>query len=179
MDYKYETLISRVIENVRGHHMTLKINKFQCGYEMNISRNWSHSFKVYILLLLILSSIGLTNFTLQIYNISYFIVLLAAFAFIFHKLTSILKSENLLVVKNVGYQIEVNYLFGKKRTFISWPSVESIFINEVISMQRVLFMLTIKTWLEEEKKHKLFPLFQMTSPRLRDIKDVYRLLKLL
>lgn len=44
--------------------------------------------------------------------------------------------ESLLVVKNIGLQIDVKYVVGNKFIFIPNDTVKDLFINEVISRVR-------------------------------------------
>ncbi|GLV33267.1 hypothetical protein CBL_08435 [Carabus blaptoides fortunei] len=54
------------------------------------------------------------------------------------------KRERLLIIKSLGLQYSIIYHLGSKRTqFVPWDIIQKVLINEVITMHRVLYFLTI------------------------------------
>lgn len=54
-------------------------------------------------------------------------------------------SESLLVVKSLGYQVEVQYAGFRTVRFIPWEHVKYIFINEVISKVSLVIAFWMQT----------------------------------
>jgi len=92
------------------------------------------------------------------------------------KFTSLLTySESLLIVKNVGIEITTVFASGRKATkFIAWERISGTVINEVITMQQVLFYLAILLHGGVEEKVEIMPLFQHIMPRLECLKTIYQ-----
>ncbi|KAK3896140.1 hypothetical protein Pcinc_000189 [Petrolisthes cinctipes] len=84
-------------------------------------------------------------------------------------------SETLLVVAGLGIQTTATFYIGKQHTrFIPWGNIVDIVIAETITMQRVLFYMTL---LVREQTNmpgqKLIPLFLNTWPRLACLQHIY------
>ncbi|KAG7202559.1 hypothetical protein KM043_009755 [Ampulex compressa] len=92
-------------------------------------------------------------------------------------ITSVNK-DTLLVVKSVGIYIEGNRTFHgfDSREFLAWDTVEEIFINEVITGQKVLYYLTfiVKETIGGKDTIRLIPLFQDLIPERKCLKNIYK-----
>ncbi|XP_018322470.1 phosphatidylinositol N-acetylglucosaminyltransferase subunit H [Agrilus planipennis] len=85
------------------------------------------------------------------------------------------QKETLLVIKSLGIQLESHSMLRTSTLFIPWVDVKDVVINEVISMQRVLYMLIIitKTPIKSIKGKQIIPLFYEFSPRLACLEFIY------
>ncbi|GJQ65922.1 hypothetical protein Trydic_g4022 [Trypoxylus dichotomus] len=99
-----------------------------------------------------------------------FYMVTSCFAF---KIFSTVQYESILFVPKLGCQINVKYAMGYSTKFIPQHIIGGILVNEVFSMQRVLFVLTILIK-EHNKNTRLIPLFTGTKPRLNCIETIYR-----
>ncbi|CAH1116526.1 unnamed protein product [Phaedon cochleariae] len=73
--------------------------------------------------------------------------------------------ETVVIIKGLGVQIETKYVLGSKSNFIPQEEVQTVFINEVIYRNRVLFMLTFLIT-NGNTKEILIPLFVESLPHL-------------
>ncbi|XP_034834254.1 phosphatidylinositol N-acetylglucosaminyltransferase subunit H-like [Maniola hyperantus] len=101
---------------------------------------------------------------------------------VFFWITHSVQSESLLVIPTVGVQSSVKYVFGREDNFVPWSSIEDVIINEVIKLNRVLYILTllVKTGSSTNNETstnnesiKLIPLFKYTKPRLVMLETIY------
>ncbi|XP_045776685.1 uncharacterized protein LOC123875070 [Maniola jurtina] len=103
---------------------------------------------------------------------------------VFFWITHSVQSESLLVIPTVGVQSSVKYVFGREDNFVPWSNIEDVIINEVIKLNRVLYILTllVKTGSStnnatftstSNESIKLIPLFKYTKPRLVMLETIY------
>merc|ERR1712004_256215 len=101
------------------------------------------------------------------------ILLILAIAYRLHNKV---KQESLLVMASLGIQLTTKFASGRTvETFYQVHQVSDIVINEAITMQRVMFYLTIL--LRDSQTGdigKLIPLFQQTWPSVRCLTHMYR-----
>ncbi|XP_044730711.1 phosphatidylinositol N-acetylglucosaminyltransferase subunit H-like isoform X2 [Chrysoperla carnea] len=84
------------------------------------------------------------------------------------------KSENLLIIESVGMQITEAYPLGRTSSrFIPWHVIKDVFINEVIQLQRVIFILSILTE-NTSSNIGIIPVFTNTKPPLACLEIIYK-----
>ncbi|CAL7949995.1 unnamed protein product [Xylocopa violacea] len=129
---------------------------------------------VTVTLLLLLVTLVLWK-TLNIL-IPFIICILALVLQFIYFITSVTK-DTLTVVEFVGIYTEAKRVFYglSSSEFIPWYTVVDIFINEVITGQKVLYYLTIvvRESLDGKDSVKLIPLFQNLTPERKCLEYMY------
>ncbi|KAK4885056.1 hypothetical protein RN001_001327 [Aquatica leii] len=82
--------------------------------------------------------------------------------------------ERLIVAEKLGFQVEIHYNYGCIVKYIAWEQIKSILINEVISKQRVIFMLALLVRNTVEDDDSIIPLFTNVMPRLECLETIYQ-----
>lgn len=95
-------------------------------------------------------------------------------------ITTSIDFDTLLVVESVGVQISSKKIFSgfNSSQFLPWTTVEDVFVNEVITGQRVLYFLTfvVKEFVNGEERTRLVPLFRELKPSRECLEYMYRVL---
>ncbi|KAK9687402.1 GPI-GlcNAc transferase complex, PIG-H component [Popillia japonica] len=160
--------IESIYENIKGHTLQLKMSKFGNVTDVTIRKQIKYSLYSQCCLLLLILLTNIFAFAFNIVTLNYFLILLLVTSFFAYKIFSIIQ---------YGCQITVKYSLGYSTKFIPQHSIGGVFINEVFSMQRVLFVLSILIKEHNTNKH-LIPLFTGTKPRLNCIEVIYRELQM-
>lgn len=129
----------------------------------------------------VVSSISLVCVTLLLWItfdsiIPFLISTLSLILYFKNYLTSTNK-DILLIVPSIGIHITVEKRFSgfNLYTFLPWDTVEDLFINEVITRQRVLYYLTfiVKESVNGRNQIKLVPLFENLLPERKCLEYIY------
>ncbi|KAK9687401.1 GPI-GlcNAc transferase complex, PIG-H component [Popillia japonica] len=155
--------IESIYENIKGHTLQLKMSKFGNVTDVTIRKQIKYSLYSQCCLLLLILLTNIFAFAFNIVTLNYFLILLLVTSFFAYKIFSIIQY--------------VKYSLGYSTKFIPQHSIGGVFINEVFSMQRVLFVLSILIKEHNTNKH-LIPLFTGTKPRLNCIEVIYRELQM-
>ncbi|XP_026462137.1 phosphatidylinositol N-acetylglucosaminyltransferase subunit H-like isoform X1 [Ctenocephalides felis] len=113
------------------------------------------------------------------YNLTYYIGALAVIilAYFYNRFTRI-KSESILLVRNIGLQSTVSYYGGyESSNFIPWSCIQDVVINEVMHFQQILYILVVLTHDYKRSGKGVVPLFQNTQPKLKKLEEMYQSIK--
>lgn len=118
--------------------------------------------------------VSITSYLCKFYTMSFFVQLFIliclglAVAILIH---CKVQKESLLVISSVGLQITTTFVSGRNVCcFVGNSKISGVVINEVITMQCVLYYLTLLT---RSPKQSMVPLFQCTMPRLEYLRKIY------
>ncbi|KAJ8953035.1 hypothetical protein NQ314_007409 [Rhamnusium bicolor] len=166
----YKTITGENIKlNLEKNEKILKITIFNSSYPSTYRRG---------VILLVISVLNLLCLILNIFSVKIITGIFITLSIVLYNLYATVKEENLVVVKDLGFQLTTKYLLGVKIIFIPKEQVQKIFINEVIFRHKVIYLLSLLTK-EMHINDQLVPLFFDTLPRLACIKLIYKNLKTL
>ncbi|KAB0790584.1 hypothetical protein PPYR_02923 [Photinus pyralis] len=167
------TYVSRS-KNIQGREIILHITQHDKITEITVkyaSTNFIHR------QLVTLSASALFIHILMVFqfiNLTVFINILCLLIFYGYILLTSVHFEKVIIVENLGYQFEEHYNYGRSVRFVSWDNVKSVFINEVLSKQRVLYILAVLVSDDTKTVNNIIPLFKKIMPRLQCLEFIYR-----
>ncbi|KAF2879943.1 hypothetical protein ILUMI_26231 [Ignelater luminosus] len=161
--------------NLSGNSILLKITEHDNkALEIIVNYVTENSLHRKWILLLLVIFLNVYSLMYEILSTNYCVVIYVIVLFIIYNIVFTVRQERVLIVEPVGYQIEVHYVFGKSTNFIAWENIKSVFINEVVSKQRVIFIITILTKDTAKDASAIIPLFTRTMPRLTCLEAIYQ-----
>ncbi|XP_071054137.1 phosphatidylinositol N-acetylglucosaminyltransferase subunit H-like [Onthophagus taurus] len=159
-------------EDIYGKYLKLSIIKHSNSTEVTIKKIKNYNLRSKCLILFLIIFVGFFGVLFELYSIKYFVFLVLIIILVTWKIFHVVKSEKLLYVPQLGCQITQKYKFGFSSAFIPAKSIQGLFINEVFSKHRVLFVLSILV--KDENKDTIIPLFTGTKPRLKCLEIIYQ-----
>lgn len=161
-------------KNIQGRDIILQITKYDKTMEITVK--YASSKFVYLQLITLgVSTLFIHILTVfKIINLTIFINIFCLLILYSYILLSSVMFERLIIIENLGYQIEVHYNYGKSVNFVSWDDIETVFINEVLSRQRVLFIIALLVKVDTKTVNNIIPLFRNIMPRLQCLESIYQ-----
>ncbi|KAJ8960328.1 hypothetical protein NQ318_004062 [Aromia moschata] len=161
---------------IYGENIKLLLEKRERIINVTIVKSTYFSVYKRCLILLIVAILNLLSLILHILNVHIITGIFILALLELYRLCVIIKEENVVVVKNLGFHLTARYVIGIKSIFIPWEQVQTVFINEVIFRQKVIYVLSLLTK-DVDANEKLVPVFFDTLPRLECLKMIYKSLK--
>ncbi|VEN57849.1 unnamed protein product [Callosobruchus maculatus] len=128
---------STTFESINGNKLQLYLEKKDAVVKIRLSNTgYDAWFRKSILLL----GIALLNLFCLLYEIISKKIIVAMFfgaLYTFFRLFYIVREESLIIVSDLGMQLETMYLLNKNTKFIPFERVQRIFINEVILREQL------------------------------------------
>lgn len=159
--------------NLSGKIIEIFIKKQNALLEVTMKASYKTRLKyLFIIALFIISLILLLiNNTNNLFCYSS----IAALTILIYVLSGAIIEEKIINIECLGIQLVTKYVFGQKSTFIPFEKIQDVFINEVITKQKIIHILTVKAK-DSASKEVLIPLFTGSEPRLMCLEIIYKIL---
>ncbi|KAJ8925773.1 hypothetical protein NQ315_009621 [Exocentrus adspersus] len=161
------------IKNISGSNIKLNILVNDSLLKAAISNSYSRHKKCFSLIVLAL--FGFFSSILNVLSVKTIIPIVLILVLDLYRIISTINEENLVLVRGLGFQLTTKYMVGSKTVFIPQEQVQTVFINECIFRNKVVYVLCLYT--KDKNEEKLIPLFTGILPRLPCLKVIYQQIK--